>query len=117
MAYGLKVWNTSNVVTFDTSLRTNTIITSGNSSVTTSTSGGTNGYIGYSPYITVPDLTSTNTDQVDIAIAGKHTFTFVGMDKIYVVRGTGTNEGKFRVYQDSGTNNKTFSFQWIAFRV
>jgi len=115
MAYGFKVWNSSNAVTFDTTHRTNTIIDAGNSSVTSSTNGGSNGKIGYSPYITVADLTSTNFNDVEIAIQGSFNSNFAGCDIVYVVRGTSTNEGKFRVYLDANYN-KTYSFQWIAFR-
>lgn len=113
MAYGVQIYNASGNTTIDVNSRRLNIIAVNNVSVTNDDGSNT----GYSPYISFPGMTASNTDEFDVAVTTPGIDSggtgYGAWDRVSVERGT--NQFRFK-YISLKSANETLDIYYFCFR-
>jgi hypothetical protein len=116
MAYGLEIRNSSGTITLTSGTGRINIINNGSTSATTGGSGPA--YEGFTPYISFPGMTVSNTDEYDVAITTPTIDSNVtpGLNSILESTTVERDTDQFRIKYTSTINAKTFTFKYFCFR-
>jgi hypothetical protein len=112
MAYGVQIYNAAGNTTIDVNSRRLNIVAVNNVSVTNGSS-----YSAYSPYISFPGMTTSNTDEFDVAVTTPGIDSggagYGAWDRVVVERGT--NQFRFQ-YTSLKSTNETLAIYYFCFR-